>query len=100
MACCTLRCGIQVSVLPRTNRASDPELGHLVTAPELQCDGAAHSFIDLLFTCAAPSHLDGLGDKPVYLSGSWDFRIRSTESIVFQLRVVAGAPKSLSIWPR
>ena len=36
----------------------------------------------------------------VYMSGSWDFRIRSTESIVFQLRVVAGAPKSLSIWPR
>jgi hypothetical protein len=36
----------------------------------------------------------------VYLPGSWDFRIRSTESIVFQLRVVAGAPKSLSIWPR
>src|SRR5579863_10201194 len=36
----------------------------------------------------------------VYLPGSWDFRIRSTESIVLQLRVVAGAPKSLSIWPR
>ncbi len=33
---------------------------------------------------------------PVYLAVSWDFRIRSTESIVFQLRVVAGAPKSLS----
>ena len=30
----------------------------------------------------------------------WAFKIRSTESIVFQLRVVAGAPKSLSIWPR
>src|SRR5579885_310895 len=29
-----------------------------------------------------------------------DFRIRSTESIVFQLRVVAGAPKSSSICPR
>jgi len=28
------------------------------------------------------------------------FKIRSTESIVFQLRVVAGAPKSSSIWPR
>ena len=28
------------------------------------------------------------------------FKIRSTESIVFQLRVVAEAPKSLSIWPR
>lgn len=27
-------------------------------------------------------------------------RIRSTESIVFQLRVVAGAPKSWSSWPR
>jgi hypothetical protein len=38
--------------------------------------------------------------QAVYLPGSWDFRIRSTESIVFQLRVVAGAPKSLSIWPR
>ena len=38
--------------------------------------------------------------QAVYLSGWWDFRIRSTESIVFQLRVVAGAPKSLSIWPR
>ena len=33
----------------------------------------------------------------VYMSGSWDFRIRNTESIVFQLRVVAGAPKSSSI---
>ena len=31
---------------------------------------------------------------------AWAFKIRSTESIVFQLRVVAGAPKSLSIWPR
>jgi hypothetical protein len=38
--------------------------------------------------------------QAVYLPGSWDFRIRSTESIVFQLRVVAGASKSLSIWPR
>jgi hypothetical protein len=38
--------------------------------------------------------------QAVYLPGSWDFRIRSTESIVFQLRVVAGAPKSLSIRPR
>ena len=38
--------------------------------------------------------------QAVYLPGSSDFRIRSTESIVFQLRVVAGAPKSLSIWPR
>src|SRR5271166_3262942 len=38
--------------------------------------------------------------QAVYLPGSWDFRIRSTESIVFQLRVVTGAPKSLSIWPR
>jgi len=38
--------------------------------------------------------------QAVYLPGSWDFRIRSTESIVVQLRVVAGAPKSLSIWPR
>jgi hypothetical protein len=38
--------------------------------------------------------------QTVYLPGSWDFRILSTESIVFQLRVVAGAPKSLSIWPR
>jgi hypothetical protein len=28
------------------------------------------------------------------------FKYRSTESIVFQLRVVAGAPNSLSIWPR
>jgi hypothetical protein len=35
--------------------------------------------------------------QAVYSPGSWDFRIRSTESIVFQLRVVAGAPKSLSI---
>jgi len=38
--------------------------------------------------------------QAIFLPGSWDFRIRSTESIVFQLRVVAGAPKSLSIWPR
>ena len=38
--------------------------------------------------------------QAVYLPGPWDFRIRSTESIVFQLRVVAGAPKSLSIWQR
>src|SRR3984893_17535427 len=36
--------------------------------------------------------------QAVYLPGSWDFRIRSTESMVFQLRVVARAPKSLSIW--
>ena len=36
----------------------------------------------------------------VYLPDSSDFRIRSTESIVVQLRVVAGAPNSLSIWPR
>jgi len=28
------------------------------------------------------------------------FKICTTASIVFQLRVVAGAPKSLSIWPR
>ena len=28
------------------------------------------------------------------------FKIRGTESIVFQLRVVVGAPKSSSIWPR
>jgi hypothetical protein len=31
---------------------------------------------------------------------SWAFKIRSTEHIVFQLRVVAGAPKSSSISPR
>ena len=31
------------------------------------------------------------------LPGPSDFKIRSTESIVFQLRVVAGTPKSLSI---
>jgi hypothetical protein len=38
--------------------------------------------------------------RAVYLPGSGDFRIRSTKSIVFQLRAVAGAPKGLSIWPR
>lgn len=38
--------------------------------------------------------------QAVYLPGSPDFRIRSTDRIVFQLRVVAGAPKSLSTWPR
>ena len=35
--------------------------------------------------------------QAVYLPGTSDFRIRSTESIVFRLHVVAGAPKSLSI---
>jgi len=36
----------------------------------------------------------------IYLPGSPDFRIRTTVRIVFQLRVVAGTPNSLSIWPR
>ena len=30
----------------------------------------------------------------------WPFKIRRMATIVFQLRVVAGAPYSLSIWPR
>ena len=38
--------------------------------------------------------------QTVCLPGSSDFRIRSTESMVLQLRVVAGVPKSLSSWPR
>lgn len=50
--------------------------------------------------CAFYHCLSTFPAQAVHLSGSLDFRIRSTESIVFQLRVVAGAPKSLSIWPR
>ena len=30
----------------------------------------------------------------------WPFRIRATAVMVFQFRVVAGTPNSLSIWPR
>src|SRR3954447_16350699 len=43
--------------------------------------------------------LDRVGVIPL-VACSESLKIRSTESIVVQLRVVAGAPKSSSIWPR
>ena len=87
-------------------------------APDGRCSGnAVHlTEVDFLGVCAGAgiSQHDSANAKryavyhclptfpaqAVYLPGSSDFRIRSTESMVFQLRVVAGAPKSLSIWPR
>jgi len=48
--------------------------------------------------------VDSLGSKRLSAattpSAAHARKIRSTESIMFQLRVVAGAPKSRSSWPR
>lgn len=46
---------------------------------------------------AVVKHASG-GATPFQLAA--DFKMRMTATIVFQLRVVAGAPKSLSSWPR
>jgi hypothetical protein len=40
--------------------------------------------------CVAPIQFQA---QAVFVPGESDFRIRSTDRIVFQLRVVAGAPK-------
>lgn len=40
----------------------------------------------------------GIGCQRPFLP--WPFKIRTTALIVFQFRVVAGTPNSLSIWPR